>query len=341
MEDSEEYSEEFESDFEDDPEAGEEEQDSAGGSLSRPATPADLMLDESKLFSRLLAGLEAGLGSGLRLNYAEAQLSKRIALGVFLTKLPGAREDFSRRIHLEYAQKKEEAHSHLQQLLSHTQLQPRDILSRFNDHIKALAAACAMESDLFNYKEEQLMIQTMEEMKKFVLTGVAELEKQVRVSAHFIRQGQISNLKRADELQDEFLWRRFVHRVQSLARNKVLVTEPQSSIKSDIKRVIEEKLEVKILLKNVLMLEDHEFAEVSGGRQSASERKTAISKICILHTDTSSHHIDKILTKFLTLQHSSKPSDQPTPKNSVDKVTKRSAASGFPLHTCLSRSCKS
>jgi len=342
MEDSEEYSEEFESDFEDDPEAGEEEQeDSAGGSLSRPATPPDLMLDQARLFSRLLAGLEAGLGGGLKLNYAQQPLSKRIALGVFLTKLPGAREDFARRIHLEYAHKKEETRLRLQQLLSQSQLQPRDILGRFNDHIKALAAAGAMESDLFNYKEEQLMAQTMEEMKKFVLTAVADLEKQVRVSAHFIRQGHTSNFKRAEELQDEFLWRRFVHRVQSLARNKVLVNEPQSSIKSDIKRVIEEKLEVKILLKNVLMLEDHEFSEVSAARQSSSERKTAISKLCIYHIDTSPQHIDKVLTKFLTLQHSSKPSDQPTPKNSGEKPTKRPAASGFPLHTCLSRSCES
>ena len=49
--------------------------------------------------------------------------------------------------------------------------------------------------------------------------------------------------------------------------------------------------------------------------------------------------MDKILTKFLTLQHSSKPSDQPTPKGLSEKAPKRPPT--FPLHTTLSRSCNS
>lgn len=276
MDESEDYSDHYESDFEDDFEAEPQED-----SINSPATPPDLMLDEHKLFSRLISALEDGLATGKKINYAQDSMSKKIALGVFLTKLPGAKEDFTRRIHLEYSHKKEETRAHLQQLLSRSCLQPRDVLTRFNEHIKSLAAAAAMESDLFNYKEELLITQTMEEMKKFILITISDLEKQVRVSSHFIHQGQLSNFRRAEELQDEFLWRRFVHRVQSLARNKVLVTEPQSSVKSDVKRILEEKLDAKIVLKNGLMLEDHEFAEVASGRQSGNERKTAISKLCM------------------------------------------------------------
>jgi hypothetical protein len=275
-------------------------------------------------WGHLFAALELSLSSGTVLNYSEEPTNRATAIGRFLARVPESCLDLHSKIKQDWEYKRMQ----LSQDLTDYTAVIRDEQVLFESKVRTWLTQVRLEGELLKRNSQERSLHCLTHVRNWLLTSITELEKQRRIVEAYLAMSLDNNRQRCEEMLDEYLYQRFLSCLRAVVGRRACITEVGSASKADLKRSLEDHFSCKFLVKHVIALEDLNYHDLTSDKQmnftATRERTTVISAI---YTET--HMVEKLLTRFLTLQEGARAG----PQAGAELVSRRTA-------TVLSRSCK-
>ncbi|CAG9315166.1 unnamed protein product [Blepharisma stoltei] len=258
---------------------------------------------EESVFPHLFSSLEHHLNSNNPINTTSSEIPIERAVGFFLSQLSSSSRDISQKIHWSYELKLEKIVKKPYNLPDKSELE-----KKFASLLKSFMMKGRLEAELMNKISKKILKTSLDEARKWILLSLDIIEKEKRQAYFMIDHAKSLNKTKSEDLQDEFLWKRFIYHLLSLCARKVTVTEPSWNVKDEIKGIIENSLKASIVVKNIVSIEDYGYSPALGyrrGFQASADRKVEISGNFQL-----SSQIEAIINQFLTLTETRKITSQ-------------------------------
>ncbi len=310
-------------------------------SRSRASSVVEIQGD---LFDKLFESLEKGLTES-PINVQRNPVTRMEAVGKFLSQVNYSRTNMKAKIRQDYQDRINKLRSDANAKSMRLSKDLNERSEKFVEYLQSLLTKAHLESLLIRNKTRKDYENTMAQIKDWVFTAITELEKEVRLARLNISTSVQGNVIKSQELKDDFLWKRFLAKLELKAAGRARMSEPNSNAKSELKKLLESHFDAKVVIKNVVSLEDFEYSDVSSTRMklqqpSSYERKTIISNICIIYLDKHSKSLPKLISKFLRLKEDESGPDLKATVSLISSLsTDKSLKSTFPLNTLLSRIC--
>ena len=270
--DSSSYSEDFEESFE---ESSEEEADLRG-------------YQEADVFPQLFNYLEASLAEDAFVNYRAQETPTQLAVGLFLARAKLSKFDFANKIRWEYAKKRE-------LLLKSAKLEPAG--SALPKALKSILCQMRVENDFIARSVKRKIKIVTDEVRSQTFVNLAALVKDARQAEAMLRNERTAIVKKSEDLEDQFVWKRFYELLKTLVPSKILLSAPPEKQRAEIRGVVEGLNQMGLGVKNVVALEDAEYLAALGNKRfvARDERKMEISEVC---SDPS--RVQELLSMLLT-----------------------------------------
>lgn len=274
-------------------------------------------------WANLFNALETGLNSDTLLNYSEEPTNRATAIGRFLAKVPASREDLYSKITEDCEIKQRE----LSQGLTDYSAALKEEQILFESKVRTWLTQVRLEGELLKRTSQDRAMKILTHIRDWLLTSITELEKQRRNVEVQLGLSLSNNRQRCEEMLDEFLYQRFLCCLKGVVGRRASIVEVGATSKTELKRSLEDHFSCKFLVKHAIALEDLNYRDLTSDQHpsfsTSRERTTVISAI---YAD--SNKVEKLLTRFLTLQ------EVANPISPAEAVSRKTAA-------LLSRSCKS
>ena len=255
-------------------------------SLSSEENPG--FYQESDVFPQLFNFLEKSFSEDAFINYRTQETPAQLAVGLFLARAKLSKSDFTNKLRWEYAQKREV-------LQRSVKLEPT--CSKFPKSLKSILCSMRVENDFIARTMKRKVNIVTDEVRSQTFTNLAALAKDKSQADAMLESERTAIFKKSEELEDQFVWKRFYELLKTLVPSKILISTPQEKQKTEIKGILENYIKLGQSIKNAVTLEDADYLAALGNKRfgNREDRKIEMTEVC---SDAS--RAQELLNKFLT-----------------------------------------
>lgn len=244
---------------------------------------------ESDVFPQLFNYLEKNFDESNYINYRDQETPPQLAVGLFLSQAKLSKFDFINKLTWEYSQKKQSLKKPVKFELS---------FSKFPKTLKSMLCQMRTETDYLNLITKRNQLKVLDQIRSQAYLNLGALVKDKHQADSMLSSEKTAILSKSKELEDFFVWNRFVELLKALVPSKIILSTPNEKQKSEVKTLIDNYFKQGLSISNAITLEDSDFVAALGNRKnfvSGPERKIEVTEVC-----QDVYKAEELLVKFLT-----------------------------------------